>query len=43
MKYKMPVFKPEKLKLSPFTLGFVNLNAFGFPSFARLSISGPAG
>ena len=39
----MAVFKPEKLKFNPSTFGLVNLKALGFPSFARLSISGPAG
>ena len=37
------VFKPEKLKSRPATLGLVNLNLFRSPSFAILSIFGPAG
>ena len=39
----MAVFKPEKLKFKPSTLGFVKLNFNGFPFLANLSISGPAG
>ena len=43
IKYKIAVFKPEKLKSNPGTFGLVNANAFGFPSWAYLSTKGPPG
>ncbi len=43
IKYKIAVFKPEKLKSNPGTFGLVNANAFGFPNCAFLSTKGPPG
>ena len=43
MKLRKFVFKPEKLKLSPSTFGFVKLYLSGLPALESLSICGPAG
>jgi hypothetical protein len=43
MKYKIAVFKPEKLKSKPGTFGLEKVKAIGFPNWAFLSTNGPPG